>query len=167
MKQLLVIRHGKSDWKSPVTNDFGRPLNHRGNKNGPAMAKRVLEKGLAPQHLVSSPAVRALSTAKHFAKAWNFLPDDIQLEPSIYEASTPVLLNLLNHFKNKFNRIAMFGHNPGFTDFVNYLSDAGISNIPTTGVVVINFDVEDWAEISHHTGTMLLFDFPKNSDEPH
>ncbi len=62
--------------------------------------------------------------------------------------------------------IAMFGHNPGFTDFANYLTDADIYNIPTSGVVVISFDVDDWAEISHHSGKVLLFDFPKSTEEP-
>lgn len=167
MKQLLLIRHGKSDWRSLSTTDFGRPLNHRGNKNAPVMAKRILERGFAPQYLVSSPAVRAFSTAKHFAKIWGFVPNDIRLEEPVYEADKEALLTLVNNFKNNFNRIAVFGHNPGMTDFANYLCDAGISNIPTTGVVIIDFDADDWAEISYHTGTMLSFDFPKNTDEPH
>jgi len=168
MKQLLLIRHGKSDWKdSHITSDFDRPLNHRGHKNAPAMAEKILKKGLVPQHIVSSPAIRAWSTAKHFAEVWNFKTGDLQAESAIYEANTTALLKIVNGFSNNIDSIAMFGHNPGFTDFANYLADADLYNIPTAGVVVLRFDTDDWAEIGHHTGTMLLFDFPKNTDEPH
>lgn len=168
MKQLLLVRHGKSDWKdSRITSDFDRPLNHRGHKNAPAIAEKLLKKNLVPQHLISSPAVRAWSTAEHFAETWGFKIKDIQAEKLIYEANIMTLLKVVNSLSNTYDRIALFGHNPGFTDFANYLSDAGLYNIPTAGLVVLNFDTSNWAEIGHHTGTMLLFDFPKNTGEPH
>jgi len=166
-KQLLLVRHGKSDKDNPTLKDFDRPLNHRGNKNAATMAEKVLKKGWSAPLLVSSPANRAWSTAKHFARIWNIPADEIQTDLSIYEADTSDLLKVVNQFPNEYSTIAMFGHNPGFTDFANYLSDADIYNIPTSGVVVISFDVNDWAEISHHTGNVLLFDFPKNTKEAH
>jgi phosphohistidine phosphatase len=166
-KQLLLVRHGKSDRDNPQIKDFDRPLNHRGNKNAAVMAEKVLKKGWAAPLLVSSPANRAWSTAKHFARIWDIPEEEIQTDLSIYEANTTALLKVVNNFSNDHDRIAMFGHNPGFTDFANYLTDADIYNIPTSGVVIISFDVADWAEISHHSGTMQLFDFPKNTDEPY
>ncbi|WP_432714406.1 SixA phosphatase family protein [Pedobacter sp.] len=166
-KQLLLVRHGKSDHGHLHLKDFDRPLNHKGNKNTFAMAEKLASKELTAPLLVSSPALRAISTARHFAEAWNIPEDEIQKELSIYEANTTALLQVVNGLPNVFDTIAMFGHNPGFTDFANYLADTAIYNIPTSGVVILNFDVADWAEISHHTGTMLLFDFPKNTEEPH
>ncbi len=165
MKQLFLIRHGKSDWKnSDVLSDFDRPLNHRGNKDAPNMAKKILKRGVLPQLLVSSPAVRAISTAKHFADVWD-APLNIQTEASIYEAGIAELLHVVTNYNDDFDRIAMFGHNPGFTDFANYLCDEDIYNIPTAGIVIINFNTDQWEEVSYHTGTMLLFDFPKNTDD--
>ena len=165
-KQLLLVRHGKSDRGYQQIKDFDRPLNHKGNKNAVCMAEKLLKKHHNTELIVSSPANRALSTAKHFARVWNMAETAIQTNQAIYESDTADLLTVLNDFSNEYNSVALFGHNPGITDFVNYLSDANISNIPTSGSVLIEFNIDDWAEASYHTGTMLLFDFPKNTEEP-
>ncbi|WP_316794173.1 SixA phosphatase family protein [Pedobacter frigoris] len=164
-KQLLLVRHGKSDWGNSHLADFDRPLNPRGHRNAPEMANRILNKNLVPELIVSSPALRALTTAKHFAQVWNKAPEQILEKPEIYEANTSTLLGVLNGLSDDYNRIAIFGHNPGFTDFANYLSDAGIYNIPTCGTVLIEFTADHWSEISHHTGKLIEFDFPKSADE--
>ncbi|MBG6236011.1 phosphohistidine phosphatase [Pedobacter sp. CAN_A7] len=165
-KQLLLIRHGKSDHGNINLKDFDRPLNHTGNKNAHCMAERCLSKAITTSILVSSPALRALTTAKHFAQVWNRPEDSIITYSSIYEADTRDLLQVVNGLSNDYHSAALFGHNPGFTDFANYLSDAKIYNIPTSGIVLLHFDTTDWGEISYHTGTVLLFDFPKKTEEP-
>ena len=165
-KQLLLVRHGKSDKGNINLRDFDRPLNHTGNKNAHCMAERCLNKAITTTTLVSSPAVRALTTATHFAQVWNMPDDSIITNSSIYEADTTDLLQVVNSLSNDFHSVALFGHNPGFTDFANYLSDAEIYNIPTSGIVLLHFETDDWAEISYHTGTVLLFDYPKRTEEP-
>ncbi|WP_316749809.1 SixA phosphatase family protein [Pedobacter gandavensis] len=165
MKQLLLIRHGKSDWGNSHISDFERPLNARGLRNAPEMASRIVKKDLIPQLLVSSPAVRALTTAKHFAEVWNKPLQKIQEEPSIYEANVMALLNVVNNLSDKHDSVALFGHNPGLTEFANYLSNANIYNIPTCGTVLMEFPFEKWEQLSNHTGNLLAFDFPKSADE--
>ncbi|WP_316821133.1 SixA phosphatase family protein [Pedobacter gandavensis] len=164
-KQLLLIRHGKSDWGNSHISDFDRPLNARGLRNAPEMATRILKKDQVPQLLVSSPAVRALTTARNFAQVWNKPLSQIQEETTIYEANVPALLKIVNQLNNKHHSVALFGHNPGLTEFANYLSNANIYNIPTCGTVLIEFPFEKWEEISHHTGNLLAFDYPKSADE--
>lgn len=163
-KKLLLVRHGKSDWGNSQLADFNRPLNPRGEKNAPEMATRILHKNQVPETIVSSPALRALTTAKHFSKIWSIPKEQILLKPEIYEANTTSLLRLLNGINQEYKSIAMFGHNPGLTDFANYLTNEGIYNIPTCGTVLIEFDTEHWEEISCHTGRLVEFDFPKNVD---
>lgn len=163
MKQLLLVRHGKSDWGTAAQTDFERPLNKRGKENAPEMADRLLKRGFKFDLMVSSPAKRALTTAKYFAEAYK--TEDIQLEKSIYEANTTALLKVVNAFDEDADTVIMFGHNPGFTDFANELSDANIYNIPTAGMVLISFPFESWKMISRGTGEMVFFDYPKNSDE--
>lgn len=163
MKQLLLVRHGKSDWGTAAQTDFERPLNKRGKENAPEMADRLLKRGFKFDLMVSSPAKRALTTAKYFAEAYK--TEDIQLEESIYEANTTALLKVVNAFDEDADTVIMFGHNPGFTDFANELSDANIYNIPTAGMVLISFPFESWKMISRGTGEMVFFDYPKNSDE--
>ncbi|WP_316804515.1 SixA phosphatase family protein [Pedobacter nototheniae] len=163
MKQLLLVRHGKSDWGTAAQTDFDRPLNKRGKENAPEMAERLLKRGFKFDLMVSSPAKRALTTAKYFAEAYQ--TENIQLEKLIYEANTTTLLKIVNSFGEDTDTVIMFGHNPGFTDFANELSDANIYNIPTAGMVLISFPFESWKMVSRGTGEMVFFDYPKNSDE--
>lgn len=162
-KQLLLVRHGKSDWGNLDLKDFDRPLNKRGKENAPEMAERLVNKGFKPDLLVSSPAKRAKSTAKYFAEAYGF--EQIQYETSIYEANTTGLLKVVNDLADSADKVLMFGHNPGFTDFANELCNADIYNIPTAGMVLITFPFESWQLVSRGTGDLVFFDYPKNSDE--
>lgn len=164
-KQLIVVRHGKSDQGTYGMSDFDRTLNHRGNKNAHEMAERITQKNIIPEQIVSSPAVRALTTAKHFADVLRIPHNDIQLEASIYEANTTALLKVINRLNNDFERIALFGHNPGLTELVNYLADAKLYNLPTAGVVVIDFPFDDWSMVSQHTGSLFFFDSPKGQED--
>ena len=161
-KQLIIVRHGKSDHGTYGITDFERPLNVRGNENAPEMAARLKNREILPDLLVSSPAKRALSTAKHFAAGFGISAAAIQEEQAIYEADSSTLLNAINRFDNKYNRIFLFGHNPGLTDLLNYLTDANLYNLPTAGIAVIDFPSNDWTLVSQYTGNLLLFDFPKN-----
>ncbi|GGI23473.1 SixA phosphatase family protein [Pedobacter mendelii] len=162
-KQLLLVRHGKSDWGNLDLKDFDRPLNKRGKENAAEMAERLLNRGFKFDLMVSSPAKRAKSTAKHFAEA--FQVDDIQYEESIYEANTNTLLKVVNGFDDSADIIIIFGHNPGFTDLANELSSADIYNIPTAGMVLMSFNLDSWKMVSKGTGELVFFDYPKNSDE--
>ena len=164
-KQLLLIRHGKSDWGNNYLADFDRPLNSRGLRNAPEMALRLSNKNLIPELIVSSPALRALTTARNFAQVWNKSSGQIKEELAIYEANTSTLLSIVNKLDDAFNRVALFGHNPGFTEFANYLSGSNIHNIPTCGVVLIEFPFEEWKLASMHTGTVEYIDYPKSIDE--
>lgn len=165
MKQLFLIRHGKSDWGNSHISDFDRPLNARGLRNAPEMANRILHKDLVPQHMVSSPALRALTTARHFGQIWDKPLSQIQEETSIYEANISALLKVVNKLSDKYDRVVIFGHNPGLTEFANYLSNAKIQNVPTCGTVLMEFPFEKWELISHHTGTLIEFDYPKSADD--
>jgi phosphohistidine phosphatase len=160
-KRLLIIRHAKSDRDDPELPDFDRPLNNRGHRNAPEMAERLLKKHLIPQQLVSSPAKRAITTAEYFASAFKIDKKDIRMEKGIYEASASRLLKLINELDNRYDFIALFGHNPGLSDLVKHLSDNSF-NIPTCGVVLIRFFFDDWKLISKDTGEIQFFDYPKN-----
>lgn len=164
MKQLLLVRHAKSDWEDYNIKDFDRPLGSRGFLNAPEMGRRLKSKNSLPAAIVSSPALRAITTAKLIAGEINFDPKQIIQNPNIYEASEQALLNIVNKFDSNVNFIALFGHNPGITNFANYLADANIYNMPTCGMVLINFDTNDWLTITGGTGQVLWYDYPKSSN---
>ncbi len=164
-KQLLLIRHAKSDWGNADLTDFNRSLSKRGHSDAPEMAIRMVEKQIIPDLIVSSPALRAITTAKYFAKTWRITESKIQQENSIYEANLKSLLAMVNQLNNQVDQVAIFGHNPGLTDFSNYLSNGNIYNMPTCSIVIIDFPFENWNEISAATGKVILFDYPKSLDD--
>jgi phosphohistidine phosphatase len=161
MKTLLIIRHAKSDWEDRNMADFDRPLNSRGEKNAPEMGLRLVRRNLKPQLLVSSPANRALTTAIAIGEALGFRKKEILQEPKIYEATAATLLKIINGFDNSHDFVAMVGHNPGLTDLVSNLCDSDIYNLPTCGMVLMEFPFDDWSLISSQTGTIKLYDYPK------
>jgi phosphohistidine phosphatase len=164
MKQLLIVRHAKSDRNDPALRDFDRPLNERGQKNAVEMAKRLVKQDLIPKEIVSSPALRALATANLFADTFKTAPSKIKKVDSIYEASATTLLQVINNFNDDDDFIALFGHNPGVSEVAFLLTDnAGLDNLPTTGMALIEFPFEHWNMVSRGTGKLLLFDFPKNT----
>ena len=161
MKTLLLIRHAKSDWGDPSLEDIDRPLNGRGKKDAPEMAKRLVEKKIAIEAFVSSPAKRARSTAKKFAKAYKQDKDDIILVEELYAAPSSAFFDVVSKLKDKFDTVALFSHNPGITDFANQLTDARIDNIPTSGVFAVKVDADSWSEFRDAKKEFLFFDFPK------
>lgn len=141
--------------------DFDRPLNDRGKKNAPFMGKWLAQENIHPDLIISSPAKRAIITARKIAKEIDYLKDKIIQDKNIYEASVKTLLQIVNQIENEQNIVFLFGHNPGFTDFANYLTGENISNIPTCGIVQINFEIDDWKEVSKDLGTLIRFEYPK------
>lgn len=158
-KQLFMIRHAKSDWGNAGLRDFDRPLNQRGKANAPEMAQRLVKQAIRPDLVVSSPALRAITTANFFAEVWEIPRQQIQQVQTIYEANVKTLLAIVNNFDNGYDRIAMFGHNPGLTDLVNYLG-GHLDNLVTCGVIVLEFPFADWQLVSGGTGRVVHYDYP-------
>lgn len=161
-KSLLLIRHAKSSWDDLLMPDFERPLNERGQKNAPEMAQRLINRTLIPQQLISSPALRALSTAKIFASNLNIKHSEIIQEKRIYEANTQTLLSIVNNIDDSTEFAALFGHNPGLSNLANYLCDEAEFYMPTCGMILLKFPFDEWQMLSKDTGKLLFFDFPKN-----
>lgn len=160
MKQLFLIRHAKSSWKEQVS-DFDRKLNIRGKKNAPEMGKRLKKQNLIPDLIISSPAKRALCTAKRIAKELGYDPASIRLEPKLYEASYEGFLSVIHGIEGEFNKVFVVGHNPSITEVVNELGDKPVDNIPTCGITGITFQAGQWNEIVYR-GSTFLYDYPKS-----
>ena len=160
-KSLYLVRHAKSDWSIPGRKDFERDLNGRGMMDAPNMGKKLYELQVKPDLLVSSGAVRAKATAELIGEQLKYEFDKIHFNDEIYEASLRTMLGIINGFDNKVNQIMMFGHNPGMTYLAEYLTTENIGDIPTCGVVAIEFDNDNWAEVSGGTGTLKFFIYPK------
>ena len=150
IKDLFLIRHAESGHPSGVK-DFDRPLNDKGYIEAEEMGNKLANYSLLPELLISSPAERALRTATIFAEKLSISVHQIQTESMIYEADVSLLLSIVNYFPEQYNRIALFGHNPGITEFAGYLVGSYIKNIPTAGIIHIRFTTS-WQMISAGTG---------------
>jgi len=163
MKKLFIVRHAKSSWDYPELDDYDRPLNKRGKKNAPEMGKRLAIRNVKPDMILASPAKRAFATAKRIAEEISFPTKKIQREPLFYHGSVQNMIDVLKNVDDKIGTLMMFGHNPGLTDLANVLTGSDIYNIPTCGVVEIEFNVDSWRKIGKNVGESVLFDYPKNS----
>ena len=111
--------------------------------------------------IISSTAVRAFITAKAFAKELGISTKDINTSPDLYHASEEEILEAIQLIDDDFDTAMIFGHNPEFTYFANEVSNADISNIPTSGVVCVAFDVDSWSKVRFHKGVLKFFEYPK------
>lgn len=161
MLTLSLVRHAKSSWDSPDLSDFERPLNERGRRDAPQMALRLREAGLQPDRLLSSPALRAISTARIFAEQLGIALDEIQLDSRIYDASLATLIEVLRGSSAGATHLMMFGHNPGFSDLVSLLSEP-FEELPTCAVVVLDLDLRRWSAVGPRCGRVRQYLYPKD-----
>lgn len=160
MKRIVFVRHAKSSWTDDTLNDMERPLNERGKVDAPLMADKIRGMGLVPDALVSSPARRARKTAHKFAKVYRFEPEII-LDERIYEADEEALMNVVKGFPPEADTVFVFGHNPGFTWFVNGLCNVRIDNIPTCGCAVVELPSDSWENTLYEVNKLIAFEYPK------
>ena len=162
MKTLTLVRHAKSSWKDESLSDRDRPLNKRGKRDAPEMGRRIAAAGIRPSLIVSSPAVRAWTTAKIVADEIGYPREFLQRDNGLYLASVNGILDVIVAQDPGFNSLMLVGHNPGFTDFANYLVPGLTNNIPTAGVVSVELDTDDWSLYDKPPVELQLYDFPKN-----
>ena len=165
MKSIILVRHAKSSWAMPTLSDFERPLNKRGKRDASVMGKRLSVNKMVPDKIISSPATRAISTAKVLAKALDIPRDRIKEERIIYEASSMQLLGFMRAWKEKWETVLMVGHMPGIGDLAQLLLENSIGPIPTCSVLEIDLKVDSWAEVSPGCGQLKSMLTPKDASK--
>lgn len=162
MKTIILVRHAKSSWKDLSLDDFDRPLNKRGKRNAPFMGKKLKNRQIMPDLILSSPAKRAKMTAITIAKTIGYPKKKIKYIENMYHSSARYLLEMVRNQDDKTETIMLFGHNPDFNDFADMLLKQNpVYNIPTTGVYCIRFDVDSWKKVREGKGESVFFDYPK------
>ena len=127
-RELLVLRHGKSDWGDHALDDFDRPLAKRGRKAVKRVARWLESEGLLPAHIVSSPALRAAQTSRRLCRYAGIPEDAIVWREAIYEADVETLLEVLGECQPAPGRVMIVGHNPGFEALVEFLTGRDIDS---------------------------------------
>ncbi len=161
MKTLVLVRHAKSSWKYPKLDDFERPLNKRGRKNAPMMGKILRQLKVKPDLIISSPANRAAMTSRIIADMIHYPLVNIQYDESIYLSGEMDLMHILIDLDDGIKEVMLVGHNPELTLLANTLGNDSISNIPTSGIFCLDFDISAWSKIETSPGELKFFEFPK------
>lgn len=161
MKTLTLVRHAKSSWKQAGLSDFERPLNRRGERDAPAMGRHLASIGLVPDVIVSSPAVRALATARALADALGRAPVLVE-EPAVYAADAAELLHVVRAIGTEVEHAFLVGHNPGMAELLDALTGATPEKFVTCGVAVVELDAASWRRTAPGVGKLVRFMAPKS-----
>jgi phosphohistidine phosphatase len=164
MRTLTLIRHAKSSWDYPELSDFERPLNDRGRRDAPAMARRLLRLPPKPDLLLSSPALRALTTARLFAEVLRFSAEAVAVNARIYEASAEKLLGVAQRLDDAARHVMLFGHNPGISEFAHLLAHCPFDDMPTCAAARFEFEIKAWGDLSASAGKLVHYSFPKDGN---
>ena len=162
IKELFLVRHAKSSWDDPTISDHKRPLNERGYRNASEMGRRLSDRGVSPDALISSTALRARTTARIIADSLGWPEERVVLDRALYHASATELQEYIGGLNDAHTSVMLFGHNPGMTSLVSHLFGLALDNLPTCGVVHLQFSTESWAEASRSMPCEATIDFPKN-----
>ena len=166
IRELLVLRHGKSDWKMGVR-DFDRPLAPRGRKASKRIGRLLLEQGLLPDLVVSSPALRARQTAERVCRFAGVEAVRIAWEPVIYEAELETLLEVLSLVPESARRVLVVGHNPGFDELVRHLGKGtfeawdDINLMPSAALAHLEMPA-DWSDLGRGSARCLSLVRPRD-----
>jgi phosphohistidine phosphatase len=163
MKTLYLLRHAKSSWKYEELSDHDRPLNKKGRADAPLIGQELVDRKITLDLIISSPAVRTLTTATLVAKELGFDPEKISVQEELYHISREDLIIFIQSLPPEYNSVMLVGHNPTFTEVAHqFAPEKGIVNIPTAGIAGFSFDVNYWGQIAAENARLLFFDFPKN-----
>ena len=160
MKTLYLIRHAKSSKDDPNLSDRDRPLADRGRRDAPTMGKRLAQRDVKPDLLVSSPALRALTTAQLMADEIGYAREKIVVDDHLYGSSADVLLALVRALDRKADRVMLFGHNPEFTELAHRLS-SDIADMPTCAIAEFRFDTKKWSDVGELDPAQATLDQPQ------
>ncbi|MBV20230.1 MAG: phosphohistidine phosphatase [Cytophagia bacterium] len=162
MKKLIIVRHAKSSWNHPELSDFDRPLNSRGNKDAEMMSLKLSEKINKIDFIISSSSKRTILTYEYFKNKINF--NNELFTDELYHASSKTVISIIKDTNSDINSLMLLGHNPGLTETVNYLTNHHLYNLPTTGIIIVKFNVSSWSKISEldKKGNLEWIKFPKD-----
>lgn len=160
MKKLFIVRHGKSSWQETTLADRDRPLNKRGTRDAPRMGERLFRRGARVDLLISSPAKRAMTTAQKIAEEIQYTLPIVESE-KLYNATERDILHVIHSLDNSHVSVMLVAHNPGITDLINQIAGRRVDNVPTCGVVQLDYEIDTWDQVGQQKPKHVEIDYPK------
>lgn len=166
MKTLLLLRHAKSSWNDSEISDIDRPLKASGIKDAVEVSEKLKSLKISPDFIITSPAVRALSTSMIFARTFKYDYKRISINEMVYDFSKEALFSLIRTCDDKQNVVMLVGHDPALTFFLNELTGAKLEKIPTCSVAKISFKENHWQKIMAGSGRLEFIESPEKKNKP-
>lgn len=161
MKQVILVRHAKSV-PYGYDDDFSRGLTDRGESDAEEIGTQLKKQKVTPGMIISSPAKRAMETARIFAEALNFPKNGIVSLEAIYEGiTTSDFIALLHELPENLNTVFVFGHNPTIYYLANNLVKFFDGDMPTCSTVGISFSIEHWNQVEARRGHLDFHLMPR------
>jgi phosphohistidine phosphatase len=165
-RELLLLRHAKSEWDGSFDSDFLRPLAKRGKKDAPRVGEWLYREGLVPDFIISSPAERAKQTVLKVCKSLDFKKKQIVWDEDIYEGGLPSLLQILSRCPPTASTVLLVGHNPGLEELLSYLAGDEISLpedgklLPTAALARLEMP-DDWQALTKGCAQLVSVTRPR------
>jgi phosphohistidine phosphatase len=162
--RLTLVRHAKTEPARHGQEDWDRALESRGQRDAPEMARRLKQHGPKPERILSSPAVRAITTATIMARELGVSAQKVQQDERLYLASPKDTLAVIRELGERARHLMVVGHNPGITEFADRISsERSVDNLPTCAVYSLQFEIAAWSELQWDSGIDAELDYPKRS----
>jgi phosphohistidine phosphatase len=160
MKRLVLVRHAKAE-TGGYDHDFSRALSERGMEDAPEVARELKKQGVEPDYILSSPAKRALTTARLFAEEMNFPKEKIVERKGLYhDYTTNDFIEMIQEVPDTAENLFVFGHNPFMYYLAQSMSIGFAGDMPTCSTVVIELPINNWAEAEARKGKVVLHLYP-------
>jgi phosphohistidine phosphatase len=160
-RTIILMRHAKANWPSPMQSDFDRTLHTRGLHDAPMMGQRLAKRGMEVNAIISSTAVRAKQTAELVAQALS--QKIIEYKPELYHASPSTISEVIYSLDKNLQTVLIVCHNPGITDWVNQQCGVITGNMPAASFAAFTFESDYWHNFDAASKKLLFFDFPKSA----
>ncbi len=152
---LYLLRHAKTQPAASGEQDFDRPLYNEGVNQSMHLGQHLATLKIKPDHIISSPARRAIDTLLNVVQPLDITQNEVQFEESVYSGETDALLELIHAVDNDHKSLLLTGHNPTLTSLVSYLVRGFAESMDPCDLVHIEFDtITEWAAISKHSGSL-------------
>ena len=168
MKKVILLRHAKSSWSDPRVDDHDRPLNKRGKASAPVIAQWLAHRRHLPDTVLCSSAKRTRQTVKRMKTILPDLPDP-KIEETLYHAPPDDMRNRLNSLPKDCDTVMVVGHQPGLGALARKLAEENVrrrcarafEHFPTGAAAVLEFDIDEWAELDYHKAKFVDFAVPR------
>ena len=156
MKKIIFVRHAKSSWENDV-GDVERPLKKRGITDSTLVSKEFTGYEIRPEIVFSSPAKRAFETCKIFVRNLNIIEENVRINEDLYDFGGQNVVKFIKLMSDNYKTVMIFGHNHALTSIVNAYGNVYVDNLPTSGLVVIAFDIENWSDLKQGKTVKTIF----------